>query len=72
VAGEETVDEHGRAVERVMLGVRMREGITRAGLPDDEVARLAAEGLIEARDDRVVLTSDGRLLADAVVRRLAP
>jgi oxygen-independent coproporphyrinogen-3 oxidase len=72
VAGEETVDGQGRALERVMLGVRTREGISRAGLPHEEVALLAAEGLVEATDDRVVLTSEGRLLADAVVRRLAP
>lgn len=72
LAGEETVDEEGRALEQVMLGVRIREGIARAGLPDDAVAQMAAEGLIEFSGDRVVLTSSGRLLADAVVRRLTP
>ena len=72
LAGEETVDEEGRALEQVMLGVRIRAGIPRAGLPDDAVAQLAAEGLIEASGDRIVLTSSGRLLADAVVRRLTP
>ena len=72
LAGEETVDEEGRALEQVMLGVRIRAGIPRAGLPDDAVAQLAAEGLIEVSRDRVVLTSSGRLLADAVVRRLTP
>jgi oxygen-independent coproporphyrinogen-3 oxidase len=66
------VDDAGRALERVMLGLRMREGISRRGLPDDEVTLLEEEGLIEIADDRVVLTSDGRLLADAVVRRLSP
>ena len=72
LAGEETVDEEGRALEQVMLGVRIRAGIPRAGLPDDAVAQLAAEGLIEVSRDRVVLTSSGRLLADAVGRRLTP
>ena len=72
LAGEETVDEEGRALEQVMLGVRIRAGIPRAGLPDDAVAQLSAEGLIEVSRDRVVLTSSGRLLADAVVRRLTP
>lgn len=72
VAGEEWVDDAGRALERVMLGLRMREGISRSGLPADEVALLGEEGLIDIADDRVVLTSDGRLLADAVVRRLSP
>lgn len=72
VAGEETVDEAGRELERVMLALRVRSGVVRAGLPDDALAQLAAEGLVEVSDDRVVLTSDGRLLADAVVRRLTP
>lgn len=72
LAGEETVDDPGRALEQVMLGVRIRAGIPRAGLPDDAVAELAGEGLIEASGDRIVLTSSGRLLADAVVRRLTP
>ena len=72
MAGEETVDEEGRALEQVMLGVRIRAGIPRAGLPDDAVAQLVAEGLVEVSRDRVVLTSSGRLLADAVVRRLTP
>ena len=72
LAGEETVDGAGRALEQVMLGVRIRTGIPVAGLPDDAVAQLASEGLIEVSGDRVVLTSSGRLLADAVVRRLTP
>ena len=72
LAGEETVDDAGRSLEQVMLGVRIRAGIPRAGLPDDAVAQLESEGLIEASADRIVLTSSGRLLADAVVRRLTP
>ena len=72
LAGEETVDEEGRALEQVMLGVRLRAGIPREGLPEDAVGQLASEGLIEASGDRIVLTSSGRLLADAVVRRLTP
>jgi len=72
VAGEERVDASGRALERVMLGLRMRDGIARTGLPEDEIALLVEEGLVEVVGDRVALTSDGRLLADAVVRRLTP
>ena len=72
LAGEEAVDEEGRALEQVMLGVRIRAGIPRVGLPEDAVAQLESEGLIEASADRIVLTSSGRLLADAVVRRLTP
>jgi putative oxygen-independent coproporphyrinogen III oxidase len=72
VAGEEWVDESGRELERIMLGLRTRGGIDRAGLPDVAVQALEAEGLIDASDSRVRLTAEGRLLADAVVRRLTP
>lgn len=70
VAGEEHVDARGRELERVMLGMRTREGIPAAGLPD--VDALVAEGLVTVADDRITLTPAGRLLADAVVRRLTP
>jgi putative oxygen-independent coproporphyrinogen III oxidase len=72
LAGEEMVDAHGRDLERIMLGLRMREGIEVAGLPGSELARLHDEGLVALKDGRVTLTMAGRLLADAVVRRLTP
>lgn len=72
VAGEEWVDETGRELERVMLGLRTRGGIERVGLPEVAVQALEEEGLIDASDSRVRLTAEGRLLADAVVRRLTP
>lgn len=72
LAGEEWVDEKGRALERVMLGMRTREGVERTLLPADEVELLRAEGLVDADASSVRLTARGRLLADAVVRRLTP
>ena len=72
VAGEEWVDETGRELERVMLGLRTRGGIERGGLPEAAVQALEEEGLIDASGSRVRLTAEGRLLADAVVRRLTP
>jgi putative oxygen-independent coproporphyrinogen III oxidase len=75
-ADREVLDEADRALEEVMLGVRLRDG-----LPLD---RLSAAGRLRAADavvrglldadahaaGRVVLTDRGRLLADAVVREL--
>jgi coproporphyrinogen III oxidase-like Fe-S oxidoreductase len=75
-AGRETLDEHARFTERVMLGVRRRAGLAFGDLPlasRKVVPQLATYGLVEhaaAADDRVVLTQRGRLLADAVVREL--
>ncbi len=59
-----------RHVERVMLGLRLAEGMPAAHLDAAIVADLVDDGLVRPAGDRVVLTYRGRLLADAVVRRL--
>ncbi len=66
----EVLDEQTRTLERVLLEVRLRDG-----LPLDLVDRaradaVVARGLGVLADDRLVLTRRGRLLADAVVREL--
>jgi len=77
-AGRETLDDATREMERVLLTSRIREGLAVDSLVPDarrEVAGLIADELIEPRAalaGRIVLTLRGRLLADAVVRRLLP
>lgn len=77
-AGRETLDSNARYVEDVLLRVRLAEGYPTAGLRPEgraAVAGLIADGLIEpveAFRGTVLLSSRGRLLADAVVRRLLP
>lgn len=82
--GREVLSAADRAVETVMLGVRLSEGLDLAVLEDPAldlppehggavVARLVDDGLADAgaaAAGRVVLTRRGRLLADAVVRDL--
>ncbi|SFK04937.1 radical SAM family heme chaperone HemW [Cellulomonas sp. KH9] len=79
-AGREVVDGGTAELERVMLGVRIAEGLLVDDLPvaaRPAVAGLVADGLVDPRaalggdgPRRVVLTRRGRLLADAVVRAL--
>jgi len=76
-AGRETPDAEQRMLERVLLETRIREGMAVADLPGAgarrQVAGLVADGLVDgpsAVRGRVVLTLQGRLLADAVVRAL--
>jgi oxygen-independent coproporphyrinogen-3 oxidase len=65
-----------RQVERVLLGIRLREGHPLSDVPPAGAVaakELAGEGLLDAAalaDGRAALTLRGRLLADAVVRRL--
>lgn len=75
-AGRETLDDGARRTERVMLGVRLREGLAVRALPQPSrrvLAQLAAWGLVDQlrlEAGRVVLTQRGRLMADAVVKEL--
>ncbi len=77
--GREVLDDEARDVERVLLGVRLAEGLPLDAVPGagrGAVGRLVADGLLEppgagpAPAQRLVLTLRGRLLADAVVRAL--
>ena len=77
-AGRETLDAETRRVERVLLEVRLREGLPVDALTPlgrRAVAGLIADELVEpgpALRGTIVLTLRGRLLADGVVRRLLP
>ena len=74
----EVLDEETRRVERVLLETRLGQGLSVDVL--DEAGRAALPGLVgrglveadAAAGGRVVLTLQGRLLADAVVRDLLP
>jgi oxygen-independent coproporphyrinogen-3 oxidase len=72
-AGRELLTDEDRRVERVLLEVRLREGVPLGLLRPAgraAAARHADDGLLELSAERAVLTLRGRLLADAVVRDL--
>ena len=76
-AGRELLTDEQRYDERVLLGVRLVDGLPIEVLRPEgssAVAGLIADGLVDGpsalRPRRVVLTRRGRLLADTVVRRL--
>ncbi|MBT2512758.1 radical SAM family heme chaperone HemW [Arthrobacter sp. ISL-30] len=77
-AGRETLDPATREVERIMLEARLGTGLQLDALDvagRHAIAGLIADGLVEpvqAFHGRLVLTLKGRLLADAVVRRILP
>ncbi|CAH0254263.1 Oxygen-independent coproporphyrinogen-III oxidase-like protein Rv2388c [Arthrobacter sp. Bi83] len=77
-AGRETLDAETRDVEKVMLEARLASGLAVSSLSASgkhAVAGLIADGLVapaEAFKGRLILTLKGRLLADAVVRRILP
>ncbi len=66
----EILDEETQRVERVLLEVRLRDGLPVELVDAGRVDGVVAEGLADVEGDRLVLTRRGRLLADAVVRDL--
>lgn len=73
VSGYEELETDALHTEEVMLQIRLRQGLPVSLLDATERERAdvaVADGLLLARDDALVLTDRGRLLADAVVRML--
>jgi oxygen-independent coproporphyrinogen-3 oxidase len=75
-AGREGLSQRAQLTERLMLEVRMRDGLDLSDLPvaaTRHAEQCVTWGLAERSPlaaDRLVLTQRGRLLADAVVRDL--
>jgi oxygen-independent coproporphyrinogen-3 oxidase len=71
----ELLDDETRRVERVLLELRLSDGLPLDALDDagrGAVDEQVARGLVVRNADRLVLTTTGRLLADGVVRNLLP
>ena len=70
----EVLDPYTSVLERVMLEARLREGLPLGILEGGRgaVPGLTDRGLVQVTGDHLVLTREGRLLADAVVRDLTP
>ncbi|MDT7570360.1 MAG: hypothetical protein QOE05_534 [Actinomycetota bacterium] len=72
-AGREQLTDEDRRVERILLELRLRDGLPLSLLKPagkDAATRHATAGLLTLSDERAALTTRGRLLADAVVRDL--
>ena len=68
VAGVEKLTAAQRHEERVMLGLRLREGLPVTCFNDKELAKAREfPGLIDVSDQRVTVTEAGRLLADGMI-----
>jgi oxygen-independent coproporphyrinogen-3 oxidase len=78
-AGRETLDEHTRLTERILLEVRIADGLSIELAKEinpnaaNLIAGFIADAMIEPREalqGQIKLTLKGRLLADALVRAL--
>ena len=69
----EDLTSEQKARESIMLGIRMRDGLQISVLEPHQLELLGTyreNGYIELRDDRVLLTPVGRLIADRIVREI--
>ncbi|MBS1721296.1 MAG: radical SAM family heme chaperone HemW [Armatimonadetes bacterium] len=66
----EPISEESRRTERIMLGLRLNEGLPTDGLDPDKLAELARRGWVEWTEDRVRLTSEGRHFCSEVALEL--
>ncbi|MDY6144008.1 MAG: radical SAM family heme chaperone HemW [Arcanobacterium sp.] len=74
-AGREILSDAERREEYIMLGIRLAEGIAQPrGIDPQVITQLIARGLLQEQPARsrgqLVLTRQGRLLADMVIREL--
>lgn len=76
ISGSETLSDSEIANEKIMLGLRLREGIELSALSEvgvEEANRAVQEGLLYSDMftlGRAILTPRGRLLADGLISRL--
>ena len=71
IAGSEPVDAAQAEWERVMLGLRLSEGLSPAESWRGRADALAASGLLWSRDGRMGATARGQEVLDELVRELA-
>lgn len=78
VADSEQVADEDRLVERIMLELRIADGLAVDVIPEERRGMLAVHrerghlDPVALENGRAVLTRQGRLLADAVIRDLVP
>jgi oxygen-independent coproporphyrinogen-3 oxidase len=71
VGGHEDLNDEERALERLLLGLRMAEGVPDEWVNAAEAQRFVSEGLARRGDGRLALTDRGLLLANDLVLALA-
>jgi putative oxygen-independent coproporphyrinogen III oxidase len=73
VHAREVLTPEERRIERILLELRLADGLATSLLTSTEqerIADLCARGLATIEDDKLILTFSGRLVADGVIRDL--
>lgn len=71
VGGEEVLGQDERRLERLLLGLRVADGIPEDWVDAERAGGFVAQGLAERRGGRLALTDRGMLLANEVILAVA-
>jgi putative oxygen-independent coproporphyrinogen III oxidase len=71
LGGSESLGERERSMERLLLGLRVSDGVPMDWVDDEQVAPFIADGLVEGRGGRIALTDRGMFVANDLVLELA-
>lgn len=66
----ESIDEATHRTEKIMLGMRLNEGISDDGIPSANIQRVIDRGWIDHADGRIRLTKEGRHFCSEVALEL--
>jgi putative oxygen-independent coproporphyrinogen III oxidase len=69
---EDTISPEEQSRERLLMGLRISEGVDAQMLDSARVEAMMALGYVTARNGRVAATPSGRKILNAVIRELAP
>jgi putative oxygen-independent coproporphyrinogen III oxidase len=75
LGGAELLTAEQQREERLLMGLRIREGVARAEvepIAEGAAAALVAQGLIADDGERIRVTDEGRALTGAIILRLLP
>lgn len=71
IGGEERLTEDERRFERLLLGLRVADGVPIEWVDEPSTRPFVSDGLAERRDGRLALTDRGMLLANDVILELS-
>jgi oxygen-independent coproporphyrinogen-3 oxidase len=71
VGGSEQLDDDDLRLERLLLGLRVAEGVPAEWIASDRAAQFLEQGLLRRHNGRIVLTERGLFLASEVVASLS-
>jgi putative oxygen-independent coproporphyrinogen III oxidase len=72
VGGSEALGGDERDMERLLLGLRVADGVPTEWIDAERATAFVADGLAERRNGRLVLTDRGMFVANELVLQLAP